>query len=113
MQVDIKELSSRNPLILRPGDDDWGPFAINCAPFLPDGAVIDSVSATAYLDGVEVSDLIEPNSETTTGDTDIQLKFQATGDVGTGIYYVDIELTLTNGAVKHLAFGPVKVVGWS
>jgi len=113
MQTDIKDISSREPLILRPGDDAWGPFGVNCEPHLPTGAVIDSVSATAYLDGTEVPDLIEPDSETTTGDTDIQIKFQATGDVAAGIYYVDIELTLVGGAVKHLAFGPVKVEGWS
>ena len=114
MNTDFKEPTARAPLILRPGDDAWGPFALDCSPALPDGVTVSSADATAYLDGTEDSDLVEPGSISVSDGTTVQLKLQApSSDVPTGIYYVDIELTLTNGAVKHLAFGPVKVVGWS
>lgn len=112
MITDFTSPTARAPLLLRPGDDAWGPFALDCSQALPEGVTVSSADATAYLDGEEVSDLIEPGSVSVSDGTTVNIKFQATGEVGTGTYYVALELTLTNSAVKHLAFGPVKVAGW-
>lgn len=112
MQGDIKELTPQDPLVLRPGDDAWGPFGVSCADHLPSGVLISSVSATAYLYGTEANEIIEEGSCGVSDDTTIQIKFQATENVSAGIYYVDLELQLSNNATKHLAFGPIKVEAW-
>ena len=113
MRLDFPRLEKTNELIvIRPGDDAWGPYSFDVSGAVPSGVTVSSVTATAYLDSsgtyTEAATLIEPGSVSATGDTTIQLKMQA-ASLEAGTYYLKITLTLSNSGVKSLLFGPVYV----
>jgi len=113
MATDFRGPTTRQPLILRPGDDAWGPFAFSFANSLPSGVLISSAAVESYHASGDSAALVEPDSESVTGDTEVQLLFQAGEDITAGNYYLRFELALSNGGTKFFRFGPVKVEGWS
>lgn len=114
MNNDFKQETAGAPLVLRVGDDAWGPFSFDVSEQLPSGITVDSVEISSYLDGeTPDTEIIESGSSSVDGDTTVEVKFQAPDGIEEGEYWVDIKLTLSDNSIKHLAWGPVKVVGWS
>lgn len=110
---DFKRRTVGPQLILRADDDNWGPFEFDCSPGLPEGVTISSVTATCYnIAGEEEPNLIELNSVSVKDLTTVQLYFQVPAEVVVGDYHLFLTLTLSNGGVKNLAFGPITVEGW-
>ena len=116
MHTDFQAPKSHELITLRPADDAWGPYEYDVAPALPDGVTLQSVSATAHRRGsdgtwTEAPELVEPDSETVTGDATLQLKLQGTDEEGSalqaGDYYLSLTLSLSNGGTKELVFGPI------
>ena len=110
--TDFTAPTAREPLILRPGTDKWGPFAFDFSSGLPAGTTISSVTVEAYDSAGESASIIEPDSESVTGDAEVQLKFQAADGITAGKYYLRFHVTLSNSAVFPFRFGPVTVLGW-
>ena len=113
MRLDFPRLEKPNELIvIRPGDDAYGPYSFDVSGAIPSGLAVSSVTATAYLDSsgtyTEAATLIEPGSVSATSDTTVQLKLQA-DSLEAGTYYIKITITLDSGAIKGLLFGPVYV----
>lgn len=112
LHLDFPLMQQPSGIVLRSGDDAWGPYSFDCSGAIPGGESISSAEATAYMydDGTytEAETLIEPGSITLTSDTDVQLKLQA-ADLDAGNYYIKLTLTLGTGGVKSLICGPVIV----
>ena len=97
-------------VLLRPDDDNWGPFEFECNPGLPSGVSVSDATATCYAgDGTEEPDLIEDGSVTVPSDTAVQLNFQVPSSVDVGEYHMALTLTLSSGGTKRLVFGPIQV----
>lgn len=114
MNSDFKQKTVGVPFKLRLGDDAWGPFSFDVSRQLPDGVTVDDVEISSYFNG-ETPDveIIEPDSPAVVDDATVVTKFQAPDDAKQGRYWIDIKLTLSDDSTKHLAWGPVEVVGWS
>ena len=110
--TDFSEPTARRPLIIRIGDDAWGPFKANFSRHLPSGVTI-SGGAITSLDstGTEAA-ILEPETATVVNDTGVQFRLQAPDGTATGNYYLKFELTLSDGGFKTFRFGPITVEGW-
>lgn len=114
MNNDFKQTTVGAPLKLRIGDDAWGPFSFGVSKKLPDGVTVASVEISSYLNGeTPDKEIVKSGSPAVVDDTTVKAKFQAPSGAETGNYWVDIKLTLSDSSIKHLAWGPVEVVGWS
>ena len=107
--TDFEGPDLNDPLILRLGDDAWGPFQFDCSTALPDGVTITDVAAICYDSDQEEIDLIEAETLQVVNDTSIQLKFEIVEDTPVNYYYLKFELTLSNEGTKYLHFGPFYV----
>lgn len=124
MHLDFPSIEQRpkERIVLRPADDAFGPYGFDVSGALPAGVTLTDVSATAFLEGsdstwTEAPDLIEPESETVTGDGSLQLKLQGSNDSGdalaSGRYVIQLTLSLSNSGTRTLLFGPVLVEAFS
>lgn len=118
MNLDFPRLDSyKDQIIVRPGDDAFGPYGFKVSGALPTGVTLTDASATAYLYAndsyTEKSDLIEPESVNVVGDYTVQVKFQGKNSEGNahvnGSYYLKLKTTLSNSGVKTFVAGPIIV----
>jgi hypothetical protein len=109
---DFRGPTAQSPLILRPGDDDWGPYVLDCSDGLPSTVTISSATVEAYNFAGGSAALVESGSVSVVDSTSVQLNLQAADDIAAGEYHLRVILTLSNGGTKYLTFGPVTVEGW-
>lgn len=113
MRLDFPRLDNHmDQIVMRPGDDAWGPYEFDVSGSMPSGTALSEAEATAYLEDsdeyTEQESLIESGSVSVVGDDKVQLKLQANG-LSAGTYYLKLTITLDSGGVKNLLFGPVFV----
>jgi hypothetical protein len=96
-------------ITIRSGTDQWGPFAFEVGPALPNGDSLLSATVAASLNGADsTSDLIETGS-VTVNQSVISLRFQYPGATWLGLHELRFALTLASGAKHTLVFRYVEV----